>query len=79
VWRESRRAAWDVGIAAVVVSTTPLVTVRQKSTGVISKINLDDLDETVEPVVPDVTPRATVPTKRELDRAIWREVRGWLR
>lgn len=61
------------------MSSTPLVTVRQKSTGVISKINLDDLDETVEPVVPDVTPRATVPTKRELDRAIWREVRGWLR
>jgi len=61
------------------VSTTPLVTVRETATGAIRKMNLADLDETVEPVVPDVTPRATVPTKRELDRAIWREVRGWLR
>ena len=54
------------------MSTTPLVTVRETATGAIRKINLDDLDETVEPVVPDVTPRATVPTKRDLDRAIRR-------
>ena len=49
-----------------------MVTVRAKATGVISKINLVDLDETMVPVVPDVTPapRATVPTRRELDRAI---------
>ena len=56
------------------MSTTPLVTVREKATGAIRKINLDDLDETVEPVVPDVTPRPRVPTKRERDRAIRREV-----
>lgn len=72
--RESRRAARHVGIAEADVSSTPMVTVRKKSTGVVLKINLDDLDETMVPVVPDVTPRATVPTKRDLDRAISREV-----
>jgi hypothetical protein len=50
-----------------------MVTVREKSTGAILKINLDDLDETVEPVVPDVTPPPRAVTKRELDRAIRRE------
>jgi len=55
------------------VSTTPLVTVREKATGTIRKINLDDLDETVEPVVPDVTPAPRALTKRELDRALRRE------
>jgi len=55
-----------------------MVTVREKSTGSILKINLDDLDETVEPVVPDVTPAPRAVTKRELDRALRREraVRG---
>ena len=56
------------------MSTTPMVTVREKATGVITKINLADLDETVEPVVPDVTPAPRPVTKREIDRAIWREV-----
>lgn len=51
-----------------------MVTVRAKSTGVISKINLDDLDETMVPVVPDVTPAPRPVTKRELDRAISRAV-----
>jgi hypothetical protein len=50
-----------------------MVTVRKKATGVISKINLADLDETVELVVPDVTPAPRPATKRELDRAIWEE------
>ena len=52
---------------------------RAPAPGARRKPPRDALDETGEPVVPDVTPRATVPTKRELDRAIWREVRGWLR
>jgi hypothetical protein len=66
-----------VGIAEDVVSTTPLVTVREKATGAIRKINFDDLDETVEPVVPDVTPRPKPVTKRDIDRAISREVTSW--
>ena len=55
------------------MSMMPLVTVREKATGAIRKINLDDLDETVEPVVPDVTPAQRPVTKRDLDRAISRE------
>jgi hypothetical protein len=47
-----------------------MVTVRAKATGVISKINLADLDETMVPVVPDVTPAPRPVTKRDLDRAI---------
>jgi hypothetical protein len=56
------------------MSMMPLVTVREKATGAIRKINLDDLDETVEPVVPDVTPLPRPVTKRALDRAISVEV-----
>jgi hypothetical protein len=63
-----------VGIAEDDVSTTPLVTVRVKKTGVILKINLGDLDDTVEPVVPDVTPRPRPATKRDLDRELCRDV-----
>jgi hypothetical protein len=50
----------------------PLVTVRQKETGAIVKINLCDLDESVEPVVPDVRLLVTPSTKRHLDREVWK-------
>lgn len=53
-----------------------MVTVRQKATGVILKINLAEMDETMMPVVPDVNPAPRPATKRELDRAIWRSVMG---
>jgi hypothetical protein len=52
-----------------------MVTVREKVTGAIRKINLDDLDASVEPVVPDVRPVITEPTKRDRDRAIRLAVR----
>jgi len=51
-----------------------MVTVRKKVTGVISMINLSDLDETVELVVPDVTPPWRAETKDDIDRAIRREI-----
>ena len=69
-WRESRGAARYVGIAEDDVSLMPLVTVREKGTGVVRKINLSELDDTVVVVIPDVHPALRMQTKRERDRAI---------
>ena len=74
VRRESRRAAWDVGLAEADVSLTPLVLVRARISGEVFKVNLDDLDETMVPMVPEVTPAPERDTKRARDLEIRREL-----
>ena len=56
------------------MSLTPLVLVRARISGEVFKVNLDDLDETMVPMVPEVTPAPERDTKRARDLEIRREL-----